>query len=356
MSKKIKVGIWGLGRAGIRMHVPEIKGYPNLFEVVAGYDTDASRREAMRQECPCRIYSEEKAFLSDPEIELISIATRSTEHVEHALKALATGKYVFLEKPIGLNYAEALKLLEADKQYPGKLFLRHNRRFEAPFTHICEIIDSGILGDIYEVKLRRHNYQRRDDWQTIIDCGGGQLNNWGAHIIDHALRFLNSPIKETWSDLKRIAAAGDAEDHLKIILKGENNCVVDLEISGGMALPEPEYIIHGTKGALICKDMDIHIKYVNPKQKLAPIAAKPGNPPLDGGVASGYADLQKIDWIEKHMPVALKAGCDTRSIWRHIHDSICKNEPFPITMEQAVEVVRISELVKEKTPFCMKKD
>ena len=45
----------------------------------------------------------------------------------------------------------------------------------------------------------------------LIDCGGGQLNNWGPHIIDHALQFLDYKVAEVWSDLKRVAAVGDAE-------------------------------------------------------------------------------------------------------------------------------------------------
>jgi predicted dehydrogenase len=152
-------------------------------------------------------------------VELISIATRSPDHTAQALKALATGKYVFLEKPIALTYADARKLKKASEKYPGKLFLRHNRRYEAPFNHIREIIASGVLGDIYEVKLHRHGYQRRNDWQTIMACGGGQLNNWGPHIIDHALRFLDSPVANIWSDLKKINNELDALEWHRISIK-----------------------------------------------------------------------------------------------------------------------------------------
>ena len=105
-----------------------------------------------------------------------------------------------------------------------------------------EIIRSGILGDVYEIRLARHGYQRRDDWQTIKEFGGGQLLNWGPHIVDHALRFLESPVATQFSDLKFIAAVGDAEDHLKIVLKGENGRFVDMEISGGVALGAPTIV------------------------------------------------------------------------------------------------------------------
>ena len=346
--KKLKVGIWGLGRAGLTMHIPELEKFPELFEVVAGCDIAKDRLQGLKEKMPSsRQYSDPAEFLNDAEVELVSVATRSPDHTAHAIKALAAGKYVFLEKPVALSYAEAKKLKKASEKYPGKLFLRHNRRFEAPFTHIREIIASGVLGDVYEVKLHRHGYQRRNDWQTINACGGGQMNNWGPHIIDHALRFLESPVAKVWSDLKKVAAAGDAEDHLKVVLTGENGRIVDLEISGGVAIPQPEYVIFGTKGALVCKGDTITMKYIDPKQKLLKIKAYPDNPPLNGV----FGNAEVLKWIEATIPVAPKAGCDTFHIWKHLYNSIRKGKPFPVTIDEAVEVVRISELAKKGTAF-----
>lgn len=347
MTAIIRVGIWGLGRAGNGMHLPEIQRYPELFEISAGCDTAPDRCQAMAAKCPCRLYSDPAEFLADPAIELVSVATRSTDHVRHACQALQAGKYVFLEKPIALNGGEAGALIAADRQFPGKLYLRHNRRFEPPFVHIREIIASGILGDIYEVKLHRHGFQRRADWQTLIDCGGGQLNNWGPHIIEHALCFLESPVAEIWGDLKKIAARGDAEDHLKIILKGRNGRVVDLEISGGTALAQPEYVIFGARGALTCQDDQIHLKYIDPGQKFADQPAVAGNPPLNGG----FGGEETIRWIEQDIQVAPQTGCDMASIWEHLYQAIRCQVPFPITLARGLEVVRIAEIVKKGTPF-----
>ena len=352
MADKIKVGIWGIGRAGWSMHCGEMGRYPEMFEIVAACDIEADRVKMMEDKYKCAGYTDGEAFLADRNIEMVSIATRSPDHTRHALQALAAGKYVFLEKPIALTYTDALKLKDATVKYPGKLYFRHNRRFEPAFQHISEIIASGILGDVYEIKLRRHGYQRRDDWQTIIDCGGGQLNNWGPHIIDHALRFLGSPVKDVWSDLKKVAAVGDAEDHLKIILKGENGRVVDLEISGGVALPEPVYAVHGSRGALICKDeQDIQLKYLDPKQQLQDIEAKRPSPPL----TSSFGNSEALKWRRETIMVEPAGGyTDPADIWKHVYESIREGKPYPIKPEEAVEVVRVTEMVKKGTPFEMK--
>ena len=338
----IKIGIAGIGRAGWSMHCAELKNRGDKFQIVAACDIDRTRLELMAETYGCIGYNRFEDLVQDPAVELVSVATISPDHTRHALLALKAGKYVFLEKPIALTYADAKKLATAAQRYPGKLFFRHNRRFESGFVHIQEIIASGILGEVYEIKLRRQGYQRRDDWQTLTKCGGGQLNNWGPHIIDHALQFLESPVQDQWSDLKRVAAVGDAEDHLKIVLRGANGRIVDLEISGGVAISEPEYIIFGSKGALTCKGDTIQLRYLDPKVKLAPRRPKTASPPLTGG----FGSADQLVWKEETVKVAPAAKCETDHIWDYLYAAIREGKPFPITTAQAVEVVRITELAR----------
>jgi predicted dehydrogenase len=345
---KIKVGIWGAGRAGYGMHIGEIEKLPEMFEIVACCDILEDHCEEFAKKVEgVNTYNNAEEFLADSDVELVVIATRSPDHTAHAIQALEAGKYVFLEKPIALNYDDALKLKDATETFPGKLYCRHNRRFEPAFVHIREIIAAGTIGELYEVKLRRHGYQRRNDWQTIIGCGGGQLNNWGPHIIEHALRFLDCPVADIWSDLKKIAAVGDAEDHLKIVLKGENGRIVDLEISGGAAIAEPEYILFGTKGALTCDGKEIKLKYLDPKQKLEEIKVLSDTPPIQGA----FGNQEKLEWIEETLKVAPSCGCDTHDIWKHLYAAIRENVVYPITIDEAIEVVRVTEMVKKNSDF-----
>ncbi|MDD7751525.1 MAG: Gfo/Idh/MocA family oxidoreductase, partial [bacterium] len=234
--KKIKVAIWGLGRAGWGMHTHEIDRCPGCYEIAGCYDILPERMAQMQKKYPaCKAYSSPEEMLADPEIELVAVAVRSRDHVKFDIQVLEAGKYLIAEKPIAVSYAEAMKLKEVSDRHPGKMFCRQNRRFEACFQQVQEIIREGILGDIYEIKLCRHNYQRRADWQALKSCAGGQLNNWGPHLIDHALQFIHAPLESVWSDLRLVAAMGDAEDHFKAVLRGTNKIVVDIEVSGGVA-------------------------------------------------------------------------------------------------------------------------
>lgn len=350
MAKKrpIRIGLIGLGRAGWGMHVAELKGKEKLFQIVAVCDPITERLKAAAKKFGCKTYTEVKDLIADPNVELVDITSRSTDHVPHALMALKARKWVFLEKPMCLVYADALRLKRAAK---GRLFIRQNRRFEPAFQHIREIVASGILGHVYEIKLRRHGYNRRDDWQTLKSCGGGQLLNWGPHIIDHALRLMGAPIKEQRSELRRLVAAGDAEDHVNITFYGKNERRINLEISSGAALKEEEYTVFGTKGALTCTGESIHLRYLDPKQKLTTRRAKVGTPKL-----GSFGSKEKLKWIDKKIKAAPKTGCNMNdTMWLALYDTIRLKKAFPIKLDEAVEIMKIVEQVRKGTPFEMKK-
>ena len=344
-TQPIRLGIVGLGRAGMSMHCAELKGRTRKFRIVAACDLIPQRCQEVAEQTGCRTYGRIEDLIADPEVEMVDVATRSCDHVRHTNLAMKAGKDVFLEKPMCLTHREAVGLKALAGRSKGKLYIRHNRRFEPAFQHIREIIDSGILGEVFEIKLRRGGYQRRDDWQTIKRFGGGQLLNWGPHIIDHGLRLLGATVKGIWSDLKRVAAVGNAEDHLKIILTGANGRVVDLEISGAALAGEPAYIVSGTKGALRSDEQTLKLKYLDPRKKL------PARKPNSGTPAAGFGSPDKLSWIEKTVPVKPKKKVDMTMIWDALYDAVRNGVTFPVSLDEAVEVMKVVSAVKKGTRF-----
>ena len=344
-ARPIRLGIVGLGRAGWGMHCKELEGREEKFAIVAAFDVIEERRTRMAERYGCKTYERIEDLVADPDVEMVDIATRSVDHFRHAKAALEAGKDVFLEKPMTATYEEADALRALAAELNGHLYIRHNRRFEPGFRHVRESIDSGILGEVYEIKLCRVSYQRRDDWQTLRKFAGGQLLNWGPHIIDHALCLLDAPLSELWTDLKRVAAVGDAEDHLKLIFKGENGRIVDLEISGGVALPQPEYTVWGTKGALVLQGNTIQLKYLDPEVELVSREANPGTP------GTTFGSGEELPWCEETLEVSPAEPVAMDMIWDALYSAVRQGQPFPITLDQAVEVMRVVSCAKEGTPF-----
>lgn len=344
MSNPIRIGLVGLGRAGNGMHRGEIRARKDKFTFAAVCDIIEERTVPFVEEFGAKAYTSYEDMLADPNVELISIATRSCDHYKHAKMALLAGKDVMLEKPFAMRYAEALELIGLGSQPAGPhLYIRHNRRFEGGFIKAMEIIDSGILGNVYEVKLTRNGYQRRADWQTINEFGGGQLLNWGPHIIDHSLRFCGGAYDKLYSEIRHVAAAGDCEDHIKIVFTGVNGRIVDMEISGGVALPTPEYMIYGSKGTLVSTKEGFHLRYIDPKAELAPIVADPETP----GAGAGFGNQETLPWIEEDVTFSGNPS----DIWDALYETIRFGKKFPVELSQAAAVIEVIERVKQGTIF-----
>jgi len=340
--KPIRLGILGLGRAGWGMHCEELEGKERLFRIAAGCDTLKEKRDRFAARYGCPVYRRAEDLAADPNVEMAAVATRSVDHLAHARMALAAGKHVFQEKPIAVDYGEAKRLAAAAKRSKGGLFIRHNRRNEPAFLHVREIMASGILGDVFEVRLMRGGYARRDDWQTLKRFGGGQMLNWGPHLVDHLLRMLDAPIRSMWSDLKRVAAVGDAEDHLRIVATGTNGRVVDMTVSGGAAIMGPDYLIWGTRGALECSGNTITVKYLDPRRKLPARRPKPGDP------GATFGSPEKLPWIEKTIQARPKKAWN---IWDELYAAVRQGKRFPVTLEEALEVMKVISAAKRGTAF-----
>ena len=347
MSEKIKVGILGMGRAGDGMHTTELGKYPDKFEVTAVCDEDAERAAEQGKKHSCAFYSDTEEFLASKKMELVVVATYSKDHLRGVTQALEKGYSVIAEKPLALSYEEGKKYLELDAKYPGKLFCRQNRRFEAAFQHVREILASGLLGKIHTIKLRRNSFSRRNDWQVLKKNGGGQLNNWGPHLIDHALQFMNYEVASVWGELKQTAAMGDADDSVKLLLRDGKGLTVDIEIFGGAALPSNSYEIYGSRGALSvdAQEQDIKMRYIDPSYELKPYPVMEGHP-----VGFSFADNSTLPWIRQTIMVKPASGLNIYSFYSQVYESMRNGKPFPITAKQAVEVIRITEEIRKQNP------
>jgi scyllo-inositol 2-dehydrogenase (NADP+) len=347
----IKFGVCGVGRIGVQ-HCRIFSQDRNKYELVALCDIESARVGAMTAEYGGKGYADFAEFLADPEMELAIIATRSLDHARNAAQALAAGKIVLLEKPTGVTAEDYRILKRLSRRYPENLFFGHNHRFEAAFENTRAIIAQGLLGKIQAVKLcKHHTFMRRNDWQMRLDCGGGQLSVWGPHLIDQGLQFLTAPVRDIHSCLRSILTPGDADDHVKITLADKDDVVVEIEISNSVAIPGPYCTVYGDRGTLVYEQeqQDIRLKYLEPQFRWPEATADSGNPVPGKGLAAD----QELPWIEE----TRKVEPDT-NMWdhveiemaRHLHDAIRGGIPFPVRSSDALEVLRITEIVKRQNP------
>ncbi len=350
MVSTIGFGIWGFGRMGAQ-HGRFYAMEQESFKLVAACDTDEKRLASAKESYACSVYTDSAAFLADPAMELVVISTLSLDHTRHAVAALEAGKYVLLDKPIAITDEELATLRQADQAYPGKLSVLHNLRFEPGFEAVREIVDRGVLGEVNLVKLRRHHrgHYFRSDWQTLLEYGGGLLNNWGNHEIDHAVQLLGSHPVQVWSQLWHVSAGGSGDDHVKILLKAADNRVADLEISYNVALPEPYCTVCGSRGTLVCNEAmdELRVRYIDPAYELPEVS-------VEVATANYTNRLEKdIPWVDETVKVESRGNMweyIDRKLICHLYDEIRKGISSPVRNSDAFETVRIMQEVKKQNP------
>ncbi len=331
--RPVKIGILGLGRIGWNHHINLIRPRKD-YEIVAVADPLPERRAEAEKELGCKAYPTLASMLKKSDAEMILVATRSTDHAKHTLQCLKAGKHVLVEKPAAMNLKQMDQMLRLARRKKLVLTVHQNNRFSDHTLYLKEIMKSGILGEVYEIKITGHSYQLRNDWQTLKKNGGGHLFNHGTHWIDAAIFLMGAPVKEVWGDMKHLVAGGDAEDYFKVILRDANGCLADVEMSMAAQYKGDMFMIMGTRGTLTSNMQEITLRTFKTRKD-----------PRKAGVvdtaAPGRAYGQVIEKIKIKEKVIKKIPSQKVDFYGNIVLAIRKRARLIITPESVREQLRV---------------
>jgi predicted dehydrogenase len=133
---------------------------PGRLRIVALAEPREERRRATAEEHGLtrdRVFADWRDLLgAQIEAQVAIVATGDTEHVEPTLAALAAGQHVLLEKPMALDAADCLRLVEAADRAKRILQIGHVLRYMDFYARVQAIAASGQLGEIQIMDLREH--------------------------------------------------------------------------------------------------------------------------------------------------------------------------------------------------------
>jgi len=334
LETPISVGIVGLGRAGWMLHFEPIQKLPG-FQITAVADPLAERREEAASLTGCATFSSLDELLEKSDARLVVVATPSATHYEDVLKVLKAGRHCIAEKPLALSFPEAEELAAVAQKAGLGLFVNHSHLHMAPYHHLKEVIDGGRLGELFTLHVCWGNYARRWDWQALRKNGGGQLNNTCPHTLSIILPLLGSPVKEVFADLRNIKDAGDAEDHVHVMMKTESGVTASMVVSSAFALSGPKWLLCGTRGSLLSDGQTGTLRFYD-GAKVPPLSV------LDAA-APGRKYLQEtLPWQEEQVTAP---PAPVKGFHENVLDVLTgKAEPV-VTPEGAVEVARVMDMI-----------
>src|ERR1700686_3023948 len=152
----IRFGVIGYGYWGPNI-VRNLQGLDST-SVEAVCDKNEAALSRVRKSYPAvKTCTDSSEILSSPSIDVVAVITPVWTHYELAKKALENGKHVFVEKPFTSNAQQAEELVELAARKKLTIMVDHTFLFTGAVRKICELTESGALGDLYYYDSLRVN-------------------------------------------------------------------------------------------------------------------------------------------------------------------------------------------------------
>ncbi len=187
MSRKIRIGVLSVAKIGITKVIPAMRNCANC-EVTAIASRDLNRAQAAATSLGVpKAYGSYEELLADPAIDAVYNPLPNHMHVPWSIRAAEAGKHVLCEKPIGLNPAEVIRLMEARDLAGVKIAEAFMIRVHPQWLRTREIIQSGEIGELRSMHCVFSFYNRdAANIRNRPEYGGGALMDIGCYPIQAA--------------------------------------------------------------------------------------------------------------------------------------------------------------------------
>lgn len=317
----VRVGLVGYGMAGRDIHLPLLREAG--LEVTHVVTADATRREQVARDLPdARVVSSlESLLLLASDVDLVVLASPTAVHAEQAMACLDAGLPLVVDKPLGLDAAQANRVVEHARDVGVRLTVFQNRRWDAEQLTLRRVLDEGRLGRVFRFERRWERWRPvpKDRWRerNLPEQGGGLLLDLHSHLIDSAVQLFG-PVREVYAELAAHTTA--AEDDAFVALGHESGVRSHLGALSVAGAPGPRTRVLGSAGSYVVTTFeDEH---------------------------TAFTDLADLDgdhcgWLvagESREPV-FRAPGDAADFYRAVAAAVTTGAPVPVDPRDAVHVM-----------------
>lgn len=187
---RVNIGLVGCGAFG-ESHLCGFRAVPSA-RIAAVFDADKerARRIAAAFSIP-RICESLEQICTLPGLDAIDVVTPEQMHLEPVRTALASGKHVFVEKPMATSLADCTAMIEAASATGRFLMVGHILRFETKYAMMKDEISAGRLGTTVSMHARRN---RPKSLLPVYGRTHPALIN-SIHDVDLMLWYVGQPVR-----------------------------------------------------------------------------------------------------------------------------------------------------------------
>lgn len=279
MSKKVKVGIIGVGNMGsghlkniVEGNVPEMEvtvvadRRPERIEWAKNYI--AEQRAAGKTENPeFACFSEGSELIASGLCEAVLVCVPHYQHPEMSIDAFRHGLHVMCEKPAGVYTLQVREMMAEADRHPELVFgMMFNQRTNCVYRKMRELVKSGEFGQIRRTSwiitewYRPQSYYDSGDWRaTWSGEGGGVLLNQCPHQLDLWQWICGMPVLidshmkyGKWHDI-------EVEDDVTVYCEYANGATGTFITSTGDAPGANRFEIVMDGGTLVCDKKSLRL-------------------------------------------------------------------------------------------------
>ena len=166
--KQIGWGFIGCGEVTEKKSGPAFNEVPGSSVVAVMSRNEAKAKSYAKRHNIKRWYTDPQELIDDPNVNAVYIATPPSSHATFAIMAMKAGKPVYIEKPLAASYEDCARINRISEITGVPCFVAYYRRYLPYFQKVKSIINSGTIGTIVNVQIRRETLTIR----TPTTCRG----------------------------------------------------------------------------------------------------------------------------------------------------------------------------------------
>lgn len=247
--KKLRVGILSTGRMAAVMAEAIAKMVNITAEAVGSRNLEKAEIFAEKHGIK-KAYGSYEELLSDPEVDIIYIATPHSHHAEFTKLCFEYGKPVICEKSFTVNKGEAEELCRLSKEKNLLLAEAIWPRYMPLAKELCAIVHDGTIGDICSASCNLCYNTLKNPRVVLPEYAGGALLDVGIYCLTFFSVIFGDDVSDIKAYMKKTETGVDAEDH--VILTYTDKCTgrpVTADFYSSITGPsDRKGIIYGSKG------------------------------------------------------------------------------------------------------------
>ncbi len=254
MSRILRWGMLGTGRiAGIFARGVQDSVSGKLVAVGSRSGESASRF-AQEFNIP-KAHASYEELLADPEVEAVYIATPHPMHAKWAIRAAEAGKHILCEKPLALNHAEAMAIVEAAKEHDVFLMEAFMYRCHPQTARVVDMIRDGTIGRVRTIQAT-FSFDAGSNLESRLlrqDLGGGGILDVGCYCTSMARLIAGVALGKDFAnpiELKAVGHIGEesrVDEYTAAVLKFPGEIIAQLA-TGVRVKQEDGVRIYGSDG------------------------------------------------------------------------------------------------------------